>query len=770
MLDTPRSMRIHIAFFGLRNAGKSTLVNEFTSQQISIVSDVAGTTTDPVSKAMEILPLGPCLVTDTAGLDDTGELGEMRVKKSLDVLATADIAVWVAVGDEEPGAKFLDECARRGVKVFIHRRGESVQALKEAIAAVDLGAKPRALLEGLVERGDRILCVCPIDESAPKGRLILPQQQVVRECLDIGAGAMVCQPAQLSSLLKAGGWRLVVTDSQAFGEVQAAMEGCDVPLTSFSILFARQKGDVEEFARGVAAIAGLKDGDKVLIAEGCTHHRQCNDIGTVKLPKALSKLTGKKLEFVFSSGGDFPLADDIALVVQCGGCMLTRRDVMNRIAKAKAAGIPIANYGMTLFAASRGDTASLASQVELVSPRKDDVGKPLLANVIMALPGHRFATGDIYVANGRITRIEERERSAAPHRLVLPGLVNAHGHTAMTLLRGVGAGLPLQRWLEEAIFPREAKLRPQDIAEGVTLGAIEMLAGGTTCVADMYDFPETGEAALSAAGMKGNFCRVGLAFPDGSPAGRLEECIAYCKGQAAPRIMRDICVHSEYLTDEKFCRELAAANRELKRPLHVHVSETRKEHEECIARHGMTPIAYLASTGLLDYGAYAAHCVWVSDDDFDIMREKGVTLVHNPTSNMKLASGFARVAEALAHGVNVALGTDGCASNDNLNMFEEMHIASLLQKGRLADPTALSPWEVIDMATINGARAIGRGDETGEIRVGKAADFAVVELDAPHLAFYDDLASLIVHSMQASDVVATYVDGVKRYDKKMPPM
>lgn len=766
MHSTPQSLRTHIAFFGLRNAGKSTLVNEFTGQELSIVSDVAGTTTDPVSKAMEILPLGPCLVTDTAGLDDVGALGEMRVRKSLDVLATTDIAVWVAAGSEEPDGRFMEECRSRGVEVFIHRRGDSVAALKEKIAHVAPAVKPRALLEGLVERGDRVLCVCPIDESAPKGRLILPQQQLLRECLDIGATATVCQVQELGALLKAGAWKLVVTDSQAFADVGRIMAGSSVPLTSFSILFARQKGDVEEFARGVVAIANLKDGDKVLIAEGCTHHRQCNDIGTVKLPKAISKLSGKSLEFVFSSGRDFPLAGDIALVVQCGGCMLTRRDVMNRIERARSAHIPIANYGMTLFAAARGDAQCLREATALLADAGRPEPKPLLSNVIMALSGRRFARGDIYVENGRISRIDESAADASsPRYLVLPGFVNAHGHTAMTLLRGVGGGLPLQRWLEEAIFPREAKMRPGDIAAGMTLGAMEMLAGGTTCVADMYDFPEAGEAALSASGMKGNLCRVGLAFPDGSPKGRLEECAAYCEREPIPRIMRDLCIHSEYLTDEKFCRSLAELNSSLRRPVHVHVSETQKEHSECISRHGKTPFAYLASTGILDHGAYAAHCVWATDEDFLIMAEKGVSLVHCPSSNMKLASGFARIVAAMKSGVNVALGTDGCASNDNLDMFEEMHLASLIQKGSLGDPTALSPWDVIEMATINGARAIGRGDETGEIRVGKAADLMVIDLSAPHLFPIHDLASLIVHSMHSSDVVATYVDGVKVYDR-----
>jgi 5-methylthioadenosine/S-adenosylhomocysteine deaminase len=218
----------------------------------------------------------------------------------------------------------------------------------------------------------------------------------------------------------------------------------------------------------------------------------------------------------------------------------------------------------------------------------------------------------------------------------------------------------------------------------------------------------------------------------GAP-GRLRQCIdgtrewnRWMRDEAKGDVYMDLCVHSEYLTDEKFCRALADANRELKRPLHAHVSETKREHEECIGRHGMTPVAYLARTGLLDHGAYLAHCVWCTDDDFRIMRERGVTLVHNPSSNMKLGSGFARIPEALAAGVRVALGTDGCASNDNLDMFEEMHLAALLHKGRLCDPTVVGAWDVIEMASVNGARALGR-DDSGEIAVGKRADLVLVD-------------------------------------------
>ena len=382
--ETPKGDRVHIAFFGLRNAGKSTLVNRLTGQNVAIVSDVAGTTTDPVSKAMEILPLGPCLVTDTAGLDDEGPLGEMRVKKSLEVLATTDIAVWVEEcaatsvappvgvagvspanvarslsGPESPVyARFLAACRARDIAVLHYRRGDDVDAFRRELAAVYLADAPRPLVGDLVQTGDVVVCVCPIDESAPKGRLILPQQQVVRELLDAGAAALVCQPPQLADLLaRTSGVKFVITDSQAFQAV-AAVVPPEIPLTSFSIVFARAKGDLAAYCAGADALGALKDGDRVLISEGCTHHRQCNDIGTVKLPKWLAAKTGKKLAFEWTSGNSFP--EDLApyaLVVHCGGCMLTRRAMQARIARCRAAGVPITNYGVCI-AACHGIVAS----------------------------------------------------------------------------------------------------------------------------------------------------------------------------------------------------------------------------------------------------------------------------------------------------------------------------------------------------------------------------------------------------------------------------
>ena len=376
-------------------------------------------------------------------------------------------------------------------------------------------------------------------------------------------------------------------------------------------------------------------------------------------------------------------------------------------------------------------------------------------NAIFLLPDRTVGFGTLETSGSHISKIDcvgiPPALPPPSTRLILPGLVNCHGHTAMTLVRGVGGGLPLQRWLKEAIFPIEAKMTESDIRAGVRWGALEMLAGGTTQVLDMYDFPAAGEAAFAEVGLKASVSRVGLSFVPG----RLDECVSFTR--AHPKA--HVCIHSEYLTDEPFCRALAEANnREFKRPVHVHVSETEKEHRDCLIRHGLTPVAYLASTGLLDSGGFAAHCVWCTDDDFRILREKNVVLVHNPTSNMKLGSGFERIPRALELGVKVALGTDGCASNDNLDLFEEMHLASLVHKGVAKDPTVISPWDVIEMATYG-----------NRLAVGEPADLCVVALDRLHLRPAFDLPNLVVHSMQASDVVQTVVDGKVLYDHGMFP-
>ena len=359
--------------------------------------------------------------------------------------------------------------------------------------------------------------------------------------------------------------------------------------------------------------------------------------------------------------------------------------------------------------------------------------------------------------------------------LLMPGLVNAHGHAAMTLLRCVGGGRPLQRWLNDAIFPVEAVLTGEDVAAGTSLAILEMLAGGTTCFSEMYDFPWEDGEAIKKSGMKANLSKVGLCFDpeiDLNEWPRVRECIEHIDGFEDPRdrVRSEFCFHSEYLTTAPFVKRMAEEIK--KRPeknLNVHISETALEHEECIGRHGLTPIEYFDSFGLLSPRFTAAHCVWVSDGDLELMKEKGATLVHNPSSNMKLGSGFAPIAQALEMGVNVAIGTDGTASNDDLDMFEEMRLAALIHKGEENEPTLLSAGQILDMATVNGARALGRPD-SGELAAGKKADIIALSLDAPHMQGPWSSGSsplpieAIVYAAHASDVVMTMVDGEILYD------
>ena len=351
--DTPSGDRIRLAFFGKRNAGKSSLINAITGQEVAIVSDIPGTTTDPVSKAMEILPLGPCLLTDTAGLDDEGALGAERVRRAREILSSTDVAIIVTadeIGSLE--SELIADCARRGIPHLVYRRGDDLDAFRRKLASIAPADQPHPLVSDLLSRGDCIVCVCPIDSAAPKGRLILPQQQVIREALDSGATALVCRETELPDTLSklAEPPRFVITDSQAF-DVVGKVVPASVPLTSFSIVFARAKGDLAAYCAGADALTRLKDGDTVLVSEGCTHHRQCTDIGTVKLPKWIQEHTGRKLNFAWTSGNAFP--EDLspyALVVHCGACMLTRRAVQNRIARCRAAGVPVTNYGICIAA------------------------------------------------------------------------------------------------------------------------------------------------------------------------------------------------------------------------------------------------------------------------------------------------------------------------------------------------------------------------------------------------------------------------------------
>ena len=368
--------RLHIGFFGLRNAGKSSLVNAITNQELSLVSDVLGTTTDPVRKAMELLPLGPVVIIDTPGLDDVGELGEARVKRARQVLNTVDIAVLVSDASKQltnlekelielfKAKKIpyviaynkidLCDCSSKETENEIWvsaRSGENINALKEKIAKIQGTAiEGRRIVADLIKSGDTVLLVIPIDKAAPKGRLILPQQQTIRDILDAGASVLICKDSELKETLCSMQKKpaLVITDSQVFGKVSKTVPE-DIPLTSFSILFARYKGNLVGAVRGAARLDSLSDGDKILISEGCTHHRQCGDIGTVKIPQWLSDYTGKKLELEFTSGRDFPEdLSEYALVIHCGGCMLTEREMQYRARQAEDASVPMTNYGMVI--------------------------------------------------------------------------------------------------------------------------------------------------------------------------------------------------------------------------------------------------------------------------------------------------------------------------------------------------------------------------------------------------------------------------------------
>ena len=385
MNQTPASERVHISFFGKRNAGKSSVINAVTGQDLAIVSSVMGTTTDPVYKTMELLPLGPVMVIDTPGIDDEGELGALRVHKSYQVLNKTDIAILVidsTAGKGEEELELIHRFHKKGIPYLIVynkidllstekikdlamsvRAGEvlvsasdgmNIQELKEKIASLkpeDTHKYP--LIQDLIDPLDLVILVVPIDKAAPKGRLILPQQQTIRDILERGALSLVVRDTELKStldhFLAQGVYpKLVVTDSQAFARVSKAVPE-NITLTSFSILFSRYKGELEIQLKGIAALSSIEDGDRILIAEGCTHHRQCGDIGTCKMPEWIRNYTGKKPVFEFTSGTEFP--DDVSsykMVVHCGGCMLNEREMKYRIACCQDQGVPITNYGILI--------------------------------------------------------------------------------------------------------------------------------------------------------------------------------------------------------------------------------------------------------------------------------------------------------------------------------------------------------------------------------------------------------------------------------------
>ena len=374
--NTPSSERLHIGFFGMRNAGKSSLVNAVTSQNLALVSEIKGTTTDPVKKAMELLPLGPVVIIDTPGLDDEGTLGEMRVKRAKETISAVHIAVLVvdaSRGMSDEDKILAAEIESRKIpliiamnksdllgsvpenennKIYVSaEKNIGINEFKEKIASLSERAKTdKKILADLVSKGDTVMLVTPIDESAPKGRLILPQQQTIRELLEIGAVTLVVQVPEIEQALAnlKVAPKLVITDSQAFGKVAKILPE-DIKLTSFSILFARYKGDLDTVVQGADKLSDLKDGDRILISEGCTHHRQCKDIGTVKLPQWIESFSGKKLQFDFTSGGDFP--EDLsgyALVVHCGGCTLNEKQMKERLERCNSQGVPVTNYGTAI--------------------------------------------------------------------------------------------------------------------------------------------------------------------------------------------------------------------------------------------------------------------------------------------------------------------------------------------------------------------------------------------------------------------------------------
>ena len=393
--ETVSAERVHISFFGRRNAGKSSLVNAVTGQKLAVVSDVKGTTTDPVKKSMELLPIGPVVIIDTPGFDDEGTLGELRVQKTREILAKTDVAVLVLDATEAMSAQeqeFLSLLQEKKLPFVVVKNkvdllenvgGESAPKLHSAVKT-NINSKEqddypelcvsatgninitelkdllgtlakskennKKIVADLLEPGDVVILVTPIDESAPKGRLILPQQQTIRDIIDAGCMAFVCQdtelPQTLAALVKPP--KMVITDSQAFGRV-SKMVPQEIPLTSFSILFARYKGDLATQVKGAAMLSRLQDGDKILIAEGCTHHRQCGDIGTVKLPNWIQKFSNAKVQIDFTSGGEFPQdVSEYKLIVHCGGCMLNEAEMKHRIALAKEADVPMTNYGVAI--------------------------------------------------------------------------------------------------------------------------------------------------------------------------------------------------------------------------------------------------------------------------------------------------------------------------------------------------------------------------------------------------------------------------------------
>lgn len=373
-----------------------------------------------------------------------------------------------------------------------------------------------------------------------------------------------------------------------------------------------------------------------------------------------------------------------------------------------------------------------------------------------------------YIGTERPAAPYDREKDMS-HRLLAPGLINCHGHTAMTLLRGIGSDLPLQEWLFDKMMPIEDRLTAQDIKAGNALALLEMIATGTTSYSDMYFEPRTAAENAVEAGIKANICRPVQSFDKDEPYeknARAKESIRLfkdCHNMAEGRVRIDFAIHAEYTCFPHIVEAYSADCKALGGRMHIHLSETAKEHGECIQRYGKTPARWFEDLGTFASPTAAAHCVAVSEEDMELMLARGVSVIHNPTSNMKLGSGYAPIPKMLDMGLNVALGTDGAASNNNLNMMEELHLAAVLHNGFHHDPTLMKPAQLLAMATINGARLQGRPD-TGSLEVGKKADIIAFDLDRPHLYPNLDPMALLVYSAQGSDVVMTMVDGRVLYE------
>ena len=394
---------------------------------------------------------------------------------------------------------------------------------------------------------------------------------------------------------------------------------------------------------------------------------------------------------------------------------------------------------------------------------KEDIFK-VISNAYLAVDGDKISYVGTEKPMGEFDEIKDMNG-----KILMPGLINCHNHCPMVLLRGIGSDLPLQQWLFDTVFPIEDKLTAEEIEAGSELALLEMISGGTVSFSDMYFEPETTIRAVAESGMKANITRPVQSFdPNETPeqSYRMKEAIElYDKYNNTfdGRVLIDFCIHAEYTCTETIARAFIEKVNERNGNLHIHLSETKREHDECVEKYGKTPAEWFDSLGGFDSSAFAAHCVWLSESDMELFRRKGVSVIHNPTSNMKLASGFAPIQRMLDMGINVALGTDGASSNNNLDMFEEMHIASIIHNGYILDATVMNADTVLNMATANGAR-VQRRENCGELKVGNKADIIAVSLDSPHMVPALDKKALLTYSAQSSDVTMTMVDGKVLYE------